>query len=190
MNGGFALNALGFSHRFMSEHIKSGGVCIDATAGRGRDTAFLCSLVGNTGKVFAFDIQEAAIKETRELLKSEGYSDTVTLIRDCHSNMGRYLKPLTVDGIMFNLGRLPFGDPNIFSMPETTIRAVEEGLKLLKPKGVMSICIYCGKENGYDEKNELLGYIKTIDNKQFEVITLDFPNRKGDFPIPVFIIKN
>ena len=56
----FHQNALGLSHKFISEHVKSGDVCIDATAGRGRDTLFLCELVGEEGKVFAFDIQEEA----------------------------------------------------------------------------------------------------------------------------------
>ena len=42
----FPLNTLGLSHRFMAEHIRPGSRCIDAPAGRGRDTLFLCRLVG------------------------------------------------------------------------------------------------------------------------------------------------
>ena len=68
----YPLNALGLSHQFMAAHIRPGDFCIDATAGRGRDTLFLCSLVGETGRVLAMDIQEAAVAETRELLAREG----------------------------------------------------------------------------------------------------------------------
>ena len=187
MNNDYPLNALGFSHRFMAEHIKAGGTCIDATAGRGRDTVFLCSLVGENGSVTAFDIQNSAIEQTNACVSENGFKARV--ICDCHSNMAEYFSENSVDGIMFNLGRLPYGDPEIFSKPETTIKAIGAGLRLLKKGGVMSICVYCGGENGYDERDALREYIKTIDNKKFEVITLDFPNRRGDFPTPIFIVK-
>ena len=52
-----ALNTLGIAHRFIQEHLSPGGFCIDATAGRGYDTAFLCQIVGPAGRVLAFDIQ-------------------------------------------------------------------------------------------------------------------------------------
>ena len=51
------LNTLFLAHKFVSEHVKSGDFCIDATAGKGRDTVFLCDLVTESGKVLAFDIQ-------------------------------------------------------------------------------------------------------------------------------------
>ena len=33
-------------HHFMENHVKEGDLCIDATAGNGNDTLFLCELVG------------------------------------------------------------------------------------------------------------------------------------------------
>ena len=53
----YPLNALGLSHQFMAAHISEGAFCIDATAGKGRDTLFLCGLVGESGRVLAMDIQ-------------------------------------------------------------------------------------------------------------------------------------
>jgi ubiquinone/menaquinone biosynthesis C-methylase UbiE len=70
---GGELNALALSHRFMREHIRSGDLCIDATAGRGRDTAFLCECVGASGKVLSFDIQPEALASTRMLLEERGF---------------------------------------------------------------------------------------------------------------------
>ena len=55
------LNTLGIAHKAIAEKVNPGDFCIDATAGRGNDTAFLCSLVGESGKVIAFDIQQQAV---------------------------------------------------------------------------------------------------------------------------------
>ena len=54
-------SALNIAHKIIKEHVKNGDICIDATAGRGNDTALLCSLVGENGKVIAFDIQQVLI---------------------------------------------------------------------------------------------------------------------------------
>ncbi len=184
----FLLNTLGLAHKFISENVKSGAFCIDATCGRGRDTAFLCELVGEKGRVLAFDIQEDAIRQTKDLLSEKGYRNAEVVL-DSHSNIGSYVKEETVDGVMFNLGWLPGGDHNIFSKPETSIPAIEASLKALKRGGVMSICIYHGKECGTLEKDELLKFLKTVDNKKYTVMAVDFCNRTGEIPIPVLIVK-
>lgn len=61
-----------------------------------------------------------------------------------HEHMDRYLAPESVDGICFNFGYLPGGDHRIATQAETSVAAVEQGLRLLKPGGVMSLCIYSG----------------------------------------------
>ena len=33
-------------HHFVREHVEAGDICIDATAGCGNDTLFLCELTG------------------------------------------------------------------------------------------------------------------------------------------------
>ena len=60
-----------FCHSFMKEQVRPGDICIDATAGNGNDTEFLCALTGETGKVYAFDIQETALQHTKERLTAE-----------------------------------------------------------------------------------------------------------------------
>ena len=57
-----------FSHLLMSRHISAGAVVIDATAGNGHDSLMLANLVGDEGRVYAFDIQEKAISNTEKLL--------------------------------------------------------------------------------------------------------------------------
>ncbi len=184
----FPLNTLGVSHKFISERVKAGAFCIDATCGRGRDTLFLSRLAGEEGNVLAFDIQPSAIEQTKALLLENGVKNA-RVVLDSHENLGNYAKSESVDAIMFNLGWLPGGDHNIFSRPQSSIPAIKAGLNALKKGGVMSICIYHGKECGTLERDELLKFLKTVDNKRFTVMVLDFYNRTGEIPIPVFIIK-
>lgn len=46
---------------FITEHVKEGDLCIDATMGNGNDTLLLSRLCGEKGHVLAFDIQELAL---------------------------------------------------------------------------------------------------------------------------------
>lgn len=43
------LNTLSMVHEFLRRTVKPGDFCIDATAGKGRDTALLCRLTGGCG---------------------------------------------------------------------------------------------------------------------------------------------
>jgi tRNA1(Val) A37 N6-methylase TrmN6 len=182
-------NTIKLAHRFIEENVTPGMLCIDATAGRGYDTAFLCELVGPEGKVLAFDIQQEAIDSTAALLEERGLSSRAELHLDSHSHMEQYAQEGTVDGIVFNFGYLPKGDHSIGTRAETSIAAIEQGLKLLKRGGFMSLCLYYGGDSGFDEKNALMAYFPTIDSKKYTVMVTEFVNRPNNPPIPVFIIK-
>ena len=106
-------NTLGVVHEFLRRSVQPGAFCIDATAGKGRDTALLCRLAGPEGRVLAFDIQPEAVEQTRALLEAEGLQAEVHL--DSHAHMDRYAQPETVDCVVFNFGRLPGGDPQIMT---------------------------------------------------------------------------
>ena len=94
-----------------------------------------------------------------------------------------------VTAVMFNFGYVPGGDHSVATKPETSLKAVEEGLKLLKTGGVMSLCIYSGGDTGYEEKKTLLAYLKELDTKQWLVIVHSYYNRKNDPPLPVFVVR-
>ena len=181
------LNTLGMVHKFLKRHVRPGALCIDATAGRGRDTALLCRLAGETGRVLAFDIQREAVEQTEALLKREGLRAEVHL--DSHAHMERYVRPETADCIVFNFGRLPGGDPHIFTRAESSVAAIEAGLRLLKPGGVMAIALYYGKENGYAERDAVLELLRTVDDRTFSVLCCDWRNRRGEPPMPIFLWK-
>ncbi len=178
-----------FCHHFIADHVQEGNFCIDATAGRGNDTEYLCKLVGTTGKVLAFDIQEEAVNATNLRLFEKGYYDIGTAILDSHTNMALYAHPESVDCIVFNFGYLPGGDHSLATHADTSITAIETALSLLKKKGICSLCIYSGGDSGYEEKDAILNYLKTLDPHQYIVIMSTYYNRPNDPPIPVLIIK-
>ena len=176
-------------HHFIRDHVKEGDFCIDATAGNGNDTQLLCELVGNTGKVLAFDVQEQAVSNTKERLQKLGLSERAEVIMDSHANMEKYVKPETVSCIVFNFGYLPGGDHNLATRAESSIEAIHAGLKLLTKGGIMSLCIYSGGDSGFEEKDAILEELKMLDGKQYLVIESIYYNRPNNPPIPILVVK-
>lgn len=176
-------------HHFIREHVKQGDVCIDATAGNGNDTLLLCELVGEQGKVLAFDIQEQAITNTRKRLEESGVLKQVEVLLESHTNMSRYAEPDSVSCIVFNFGYLPGGDHALATKKDSSIEAIREGLSLLKKGGMMSLCIYSGGDSGFEERDAILEELKMLDPKRYLVILSEYYNRPNNPPIPVMIIK-
>lgn len=182
-----AWNSLAITHGFMARMVGPGAFCIDATAGRGRDTVLLAKLAGPGGRVIALDIQPQAVEAARRLAEAEGVADRVEVRLMDHREMAALAAPGTVDFVAFNLGWLPGGDHRIHTRSETTLPALEAALELLRPGGGLSLCIYYGRENGYGERDRVLEWLAGLDDRRFGVLRLDFPNRKNDPPIPVLI---
>lgn len=176
-------------HHFIREHVKEGDTCIDATAGNGNDTLVLSELVGETGKVFAFDVQEQAVETTKKRMEEAGFSERTQIVLDSHVNMGKYAEKESVSCIVFNFGYLPGGDHNLATCKDTSIAAINEGLPLLKKGGIMSLCIYSGGDTGFEERDAILERIKGLDGKRYLVIVSTYYNRPNNPPIPVLIIK-
>lgn len=182
-------NALTLAHQMLASHIKPGDFCIDATAGRGFDTAYLASLTGETGRVLAFDIQQEAVDSASRLLAERGLDRIARVVLDSHSNMARYAEPETVSAVTFNFGWLPAGDHTIFTRAETSIPAIEAGMKLLAPGGLMTLCIYYGRASGFEERDALLPYLGTIDCRRFTVVVSQFVNRPNNPAIFAYLRK-
>ena len=176
-------------HRFLEDHVEAGDICIDATMGNGNDTALLSKLSGERGKVIAFDIQQMALDNTKERLETEQCPLNYELVLESHENMAAYAKEGTVSCITFNLGYLPGGDHTKATKGESSIRAIETGLLLLKKKGLMTVCIYSGGDSGFEEKDAVLAYLKNLDSKKYLVIISEYANRPNNPPIPVLIVK-
>ena len=182
---GRQLGVLDLAHRFLRSHVQPGDLCIDATAGRGFDTKLLCELTGETGRVLAFDIQEEAVKSTRNLLADNGLTAEVHL--ESHANLAEFAKAGTVSCIVFNFGWLPRGSHEIFTHADSSIAALEASLRLLRVGGALSLCVYYGGANGYEERDAVLEALRGVDDSRFSVLCCDWRNRAGDPPIAVFI---
>lgn len=152
----------------MSKILRLGDVVIDATAGNGHDTLFLVKCVGQTGKVYSFDVQKSAIDNTKKRILEEGFEKNVVIINDGHENLDKYVTE-KVGGVMFNLGYLPKGNKNIVTQGETTVMAVKKSLKLLRKKGLITICVYTAHNGGKMESSILESYLNELDNKDYKV---------------------
>lgn len=127
-------------------------MAVDGTMGGGGDAQFLCERVGEGGRVYAFDVQEDAIRRTQDRLEAAGLIARATLIHAGHERVREFvLEP--VDAAAFNLGWLPGGDKSVTTRVETTIEALNGCLALLKPRGLVTVCAYPGHPEGEAELN-------------------------------------
>lgn len=179
-----------YCHERIKQMIREPLLCIDATAGTGKDTAFLATLVGEKGRVISMDIQEMAIEQTKKRLAKEQLSDRVKVVLDSHAHMDRYANEGSVSLIMFNLGYLPGGDHNLSTKAETTIEALEKGLTLLREGGMISLLIYSGGDSGFEEKNQVLAWLRELPDDKYTVLVEAFYNKPNNPPLPVYILKN
>lgn len=153
--------------QFILAHLGEGDVAVDFTMGNGNDTAFLSHTVGPTGRVYAFDIQEAALISTRAHLEEGGAPENYTLICASHHLVRDYVKEPIKAG-MFNLGYLPgSGNKALTTLRKTTLPAVQAAIDLLAPDGILLVAIYPGHEEGRLEGEMLAEYFATLSRYQY-----------------------
>ena len=173
---------------FLDKIVQKGDVVIDATMGNGYDTIYLGNLVGENGKVYAFDVQEEAIKSTKKKVEIDNMTERVELILDGHQNLDKYVKE-EVSCVVFNLGYLPRAKHVVITKPDTTLEAIKKSLKLLKPNGIISIAAYIGHEGGLEEKNYICEYLDNLNQNEFNVLHMQFTNQINNPPQLILIEK-
>lgn len=182
---------LQYSKTLIKTCTSEGDTVIDATVGNGYDTLFLSQLVKNNGQVFGFDIQEQAILKTKKLLE-ENNCHNVSLYQIGHEQLKINI-PLKYHGqiasAIFNLGYLPHGDKFITTKKETTIEAVKQLLSILKLNGIIIVVIYSGHPEGKEEKEFLLNYVETLNQKEYQVLMYRYINQINDAPFIIAIEK-
>ncbi|HLO12595.1 MAG TPA: class I SAM-dependent methyltransferase [Pseudoneobacillus sp.] len=184
---------LQFAKTIMEKSVQPGDIAVDATLGNGHDTLFLANLVGETGKVYGFDVQEQAILNSKQRLELHMLNDRVELIHKGHEHILDTIPSLhhgSVKAAIFNLGYLPGGDKTIVTKPDTTISAIEQLLQILAPEGVIVLVIYHGHPEGAIERSELMHFVENIDQKQARVLLYQFLNQQNYPPFIVAIEKN
>lgn len=180
-------NAIKLQKILLSNYLKKGMKAADMTMGNGEDTVFLLDCVGPEGKVFALDIQEEALMNTRRRLGAP-LPQNCTLILDSHENCDKYIAGDELDLALFNLGYLPGGDKKITTEAKALITAVEKILRIIKHKGLVSIVVYKTHDNA-KEHAALCEYIRKLDQRYFNVLISSFVNQKNEPPEHMIIEK-
>lgn len=181
------LKATQMAQKFIGDVVREEDVVVDATLGNGKDTIFLSSLV-QKGKVYSFDIQKGAIDSFKKYMIEMDIKN-IELIHSGHENIEEYVKERPA-AVMFNLGYLPGGDESIMTLPYTTIMAVDKGLKLLKPGGIMTIVSYSGHIGGLEEQKGVLKLVRELNPKAFSLMEIRYTNGKTNSPMLIVIEKN
>ncbi len=171
-----------WAEALIRQQLRPGMKAIDATMGNGADTALLAELVGEQGQVWAFDVQRQALEQTENRLKEAGFSERVQLVLDGHQHMEKYVDG-PVDLVCFNLGWLPGGDKAVTTRVETTRTALEAALRLLKKKGLLTVCIYPGHEEGQREKAAVLDWAATLTAEKYQSRLTAYQNQVASAPV-------
>lgn len=140
------------------------GVVVDATAGNGHDTLFLAEHTSDKAKIYAFDIQEAALNNTRQ--RTAAYTDRIEYVLRSHADLGKVVAE-DIDLAIFNLGYLPGQEHEVTTQKETTLLAVQQVLEKLSCNGVCVIVAYPGHEAGGQEADMLEDFLASLAKKDY-----------------------
>ncbi len=173
----------------LAQAVRPGDSVIDATMGNGNDTLYLCRAVGPEGLVHAFDVQAKAVSTTEALLRREGLLSRAVLHCCGHERMDEFVTG-KVSAVVFNLGWLPGGDHTVTTCWETTRTAAEKALHLLQPGGVLVICAYPGHAEGNRERQELIAFLSSLCNREWNVLRQHFLNAGPGAPECFVVQKN
>lgn len=154
------------AHDLWKKQVLPSDTVIDATAGNGNDTLFLSTLL-TTGKIYAFDIQEKALQNTKEKLKNA--SCNIEYILSSHANFPSTIQNVRL--IVYNLGYLPGQDKSITTQTSSTLESLNNALPLLVPNGAISITLYPGHAEGAKEAKAVLEFVHTLPNCHVEHYT-------------------
>lgn len=172
------------AHNIIRQAVRAGDTAIDATAGNGHDTLFLARLVGPTGAVFAFDVQQAALDRTRERLDAEGLT-TATLLHRDHAELDQAISDQhhgQIAAVMFNLGYLPGGDTRVTTRADRTVTAITAAIKRLRPQGVLTVIAYVGHAGGLDEAVAVERLLRELPPDEFTIQLPDASSRASTSP--------
>lgn len=176
-----------FALNILRNYIRPGDRVIDATAGNGNDTLKLCEMVGESGKVYGFDIQEKALENTASLLRENGWSNAV-LLHASHARLSQFVGE-KIQAAIFNLGYLPGGDHSVTTQLNDTRKAVLSCLNLLKKDGILAIVFYPGHPAGAEEKSRLLPWASGLNASCFHCVHMEMVNQPQTAPSVLFITK-
>lgn len=158
-------------------------LAVDATAGNGHDTLFLAEETGERGRVWAFDVQEAALESAMELFAGAApeLAERVTFVLGGHETAADVLPKDAarhVRAVTFNLGFLPGSDKRVTTRPETTLKALRSLSDMLAPGGVLSVHTYLGHDGGRAEGDAVAVWFRNLPWETWRVAEYAFSNKQ------------
>lgn len=168
------------AHEAIAAVLHEGDTAIDATAGNGHDALMLARLVGESGRVIAFDVQSDAISATRARLTEHAQDKQVLLVQDTHANIAAHTTPESVAVVMFNLGYLPGSDKTVTTQASDTLIALEASITALRSGGILSVMAYRGHEGGESETTQVAAF---FDGHADEASRLEFFEAPNNGPL-------
>ncbi len=175
-------------HLILRQRVGIGGRVVDATCGNGNDTLFLAGIVGEQGRVWAFDIDGDALDATRERLRERSLESVVELVHAGHERLGEYVEQ-PLHAVVFNLGYLPGGSKITVTRPDTTLAALEQALGMLLPGGVVLVVVYTGHPGGEEEACVVDAWASGLPSPGFNVWHNRLLNRQAHAPFLLLVEK-
>ncbi|KAL8096558.1 tRNA (mnm(5)s(2)U34)-methyltransferase, chloroplastic [Apium graveolens] len=175
--------------------VQKGDAVIDATCGNGYDTLAMLKMVADKsqkGRVYALDLQDAALKNTQSLLDESlgnNEKELVELFATCHSKMEEVIpRNITARLVAFNLGYLPGGDKAMITKSETTLLGLQAAERLVAPGGLISLLVYVGHPGGREEFETVQAFASRLPVDKWSGCKLEMLN-KPLAPVIVFLFK-
>lgn len=162
------------AHAIWSKVVQKGDIVIDATCGNGHDTLILAklALTEHSGIVYAMDLQEIAISQTKHNLQQHLPNilfQRIQFYHGCHSNFPINLAAQSAKLIVYNLGYLPGSDKTVTTCTHTTIQSISHALNFLCKDGLLSITCYPGHLEGKKEEEALIKFASSLDKITWNV---------------------
>lgn len=184
-------SAVDLAHFLITQAVSPGDRVVDATLGNGNDTLLLAKLVGPSGRVYGFDIQSQALTSAKDLLRAHQQIDQVELFLRSHAELASVIQE-PIQAAMFNLGFLPGssgpGADRLTTKGETTVEALKQLLRLLKPGGLITVVIYLKHDSGA-ESAAVEGFLSEISQQEFNIFRSSFINQVNEPPYLIAIEK-
>lgn len=178
-----------WARAYQEEALYDGAVAVDATMGNGGDTLAFCQSVGEKGRIYAFDVQETALTNTRARLEEAGVCSRARLFLAGHETMGEHV-PERVDLVAFNLGWLPGADKTLTTRAQTTLKALSAAFLLLKPGGLITVCAYPGHEEGARELATVLAWAKALPGSVAQTLVKSYLNQPPAAPVLIVLQRS
>ena len=169
------------SRAFVGQVVGPGDWALDGTAGNGHDTLFLVNLVGDIGKVFAFDVQQTSLDKTMARLEATGVSHRCEFCLGGHEQLAKALPEECKGKLkagMFNFGYLPGSDKAITTKAKTSSEAVSRLFDYICPGGVISLHLYAGHAGGANEVKALTSLCGALPESEWRVAQYSIINKQ------------